>query len=259
MAGFDIRAFLKDLDAMLAKMPSDMSAVASAGNWKPSMVQESLAKAIQSLESLKAALDPVKQPASLFDPSDPLKIGQVIAGALLLEPRHPLEKLPRFWGAGVYALYYTGSFDAYGPIRRTEHPIYVGKADPRTTHAKTAREQGETLSKRLAEHAKTIRSAENLGIGDFECRYLVVTSAWQKAAEDHLIEMYKPIWNNEIKICFGFGKHGDKATTRANKRSPWDTLHPGRRWAAGNAPNERSANQIVAAISQHFKTHPPAR
>lgn len=26
-------------------------------------------------------------------------------------------------------------------------------------------------------------------------------------------------------------KHGDAATTRANKRSPWDVVHPGRLWA----------------------------
>jgi hypothetical protein len=26
-------------------------------------------------------------------------------------------------------------------------------------------------------------------------------------------------------------KHGDAAKTRANKRSPWDVVHPGRLWA----------------------------
>ena len=26
-------------------------------------------------------------------------------------------------------------------------------------------------------------------------------------------------------------KHGDSAKTRANKRSPWDVVHPGRLWA----------------------------
>ena len=26
-------------------------------------------------------------------------------------------------------------------------------------------------------------------------------------------------------------KHGDSAKTRANKRSPWDVVHPGRAWA----------------------------
>lgn len=257
MADFDIRAFLRDLDVLLARVPSDMTEIATAGGWKTSAVQESLAKSIQALESLKVALDPIKQPASLFDPSDPLKIGHVIAGALLLEPRYPLEDLPRFWGAGVYALYYNGSFDAYRPIRRTDHPIYVGKADPKTTHAKTPRDQGETLSKRLAEHAKTIRSAENLAISDFGCRYLVVTSAWQKAAEDHLIAMYKPIWNNEMRICYGFGKHGDSSTTRANERSPWDMLHPGRKWAAGNKPNRKSIAEITSDIAAHFRLHPP--
>jgi hypothetical protein len=88
---------------------------------------------------------------------------------------------------------------------------------------------------------------------------LVVKSAWQETAEDYLIAMFKPIWNNEMGVCYGFGKHGDAAKTRANRRSPWDTLHPGRKWAttSDNVPNEKSVTQILAEIAGHFAKFPP--
>ena len=94
---------------------------------------------------------------------------------------------------------------------------------------------------------------------DFDCRYLVVASNWQKTAEDYLIGLFKPVWNSEMRICYGFGKHGDKHTTRSNARSPWDALHPGRGWATieGNAPNVLSADEIITRIGEHFAKHPP--
>ena len=64
-----------------------------------------------------------------------------------------------------------------------------------------------------------------------------------------------------MRICYGFGKHGDAAKTRANRRSPWDTLHPGRKWAttAHNVPNDKSVNQILSEIAEHFVKFPPIR
>lgn len=58
-----------------------------------------------------------------------------------------------------------------------------------------------------------------------------------------------------MKVCYGFGKHGDSAGTRKNERSPWDTIHPGRPWATSeqNKPNKRSAEDTlkdIAATSQ---------
>ncbi|MCH7885481.1 MAG: Eco29kI family restriction endonuclease, partial [Planctomycetes bacterium] len=55
---------------------------------------------------------------------------------MMRSPIHPLPPADRFPGAGVYALYYNGNFPAYAPIKGTETPIYVGKADPRSDMAK---------------------------------------------------------------------------------------------------------------------------
>jgi hypothetical protein len=50
------------------------------------------------------------------------------------------------YGAGVYALYYNGTFDAYAPLSRTEQPIYVGKAHPKDVAAKDGVGQGKASS-----------------------------------------------------------------------------------------------------------------
>ena len=149
----------------------------------------------------------------------------------------------------------------YAPISGSDTPIYVGKADPATLRAETVEQQGERLAIRLKDHKKSIMAATNLNVDDFDCRYLVVKCAWQETAENNLIDLFKPIWNNETKICYGFGKHGDAAKTRANRRSPWDTLHPGRKWAAttDNVPNEKSVQQILAEITTHFSNYPPVK
>ena len=70
------------------------------------------------------------------------------------------------------------------------------------------------MSGRLNEHRKNIaKAASTLRLDDFEYRALVVQTGWQSAAENYLIDLFKPIWNNEVGICYGFGKHGDAPET----------------------------------------------
>lgn len=166
----------------------------------------------------------------------------------------------KFYGAGVYAIYYNGSLPLYEPIAGSETPIYVGKADPSARDARDPKQQGLTLSNRLDEHRKNIERAENLPIEDFECRHLVVASGWQVAAESALIALFRPLWNKETNILRGFGKHGDDGDTRRNRRSPWDVMHPGRSWAqSGSLVDSKSPAQIEDEVRGHFDTHPPIR
>jgi hypothetical protein len=211
---------------------------------------------LSHLRGFTDRLDVVQQPPMVLDPHHPDVLGGWIAQAMLQQPRHLLGAIPMFYGAGVYAIYYNGLHPAYTAIRGRDTPIYVGKADPESTVAALPIEQGLSLTKRLADHAKSIRRASNLEIADFECRFLVVTSGQQTASEDHLLEYFQPVWNKIIK---GFGKHGDSAKTRKNQRSQWDTLHPGRGWAdeAGNTPNAQTAEQLIERINEHFAKHPP--
>lgn len=254
-----LAGLLAVLPENLSPLPGDESR-ARALNRRRSMLRNDIHALIARLQDFAALLDPIREPNTIFDPTDPETIGRLIANTLLEQPRLPLAGLPRFYGAGVYAIFYRGDFNAYRPIASTQTPIYVGKAEPERVDAQSSREQGDRLWNRLVkDHGKNIGLATNLDIADFECRYLVVKGRWQAAAESHLIAVFKPIWNDEVKVCYGFGKHGDDPSRRSNTRSPWDTLHLGRKWAwkPGNRANPLSAEQIEQKILDHFRQHPP--
>jgi len=257
---FDANVFKAKLHALIAELP-DRAALTNLGPARLKALKAEIEAAVIRLQTFSKELDPVNYPKFIFDPSNPQIIGELIARTLLLQPAMPLAGIGKFYGSGVYAIYYRGDFPAYKPISATDNPIYVGKADPATLHAETVEQQGDGLSTRLLDHRRSISAANNLSLDNFDCRYLVVKSAWQETAEDYLIALFKPIWNNEMKVCYGFGKHGDAAKTRANRRSPWDTLHPGRKWATttDNVPNEKSVEQILADIAAHFVKNPPIR
>ena len=223
-------------------------------------VRQAVAQATRRLEEVAVALDPVLRPSSVFDPSEPTTAGRIVALTLVAQPSHPLAKVPDFYGAGVYAIYYRGDFSAYSSLSNHDHPIYVGKADPQSSNANNVIDQGRTLSSRLREHAKSIRAAKStLNLDDFTCRFLVTQSGFQKSAEEYLIHFFRPIWNSETKICFGLGKHGDSSKTRVNKRSPWDTMHPGRKWAVDTTEDQKPREQIIREIAGYLLVNPPFR
>lgn len=209
--------------------------------------------AVQARSTLQMwidTLDPVRPPAFSFTLSDPRTVGEVIGKVLADCPSLPLAAFDDFYGSGVYAIYYSGSFTAYSAIRSTSVPIYVGSAQPKTLNADTPRVQGRSLTTRLREHSKSVLMANNLNIHDFSMRYLVVQSGWEKAAEDYLIRHFQPVWNTQTKVCPGLGKHGDKART---EQSRWDTLHPGRTWAGSQKSLKgATAERIAADIQNHF-------
>jgi hypothetical protein len=217
-------------------------------------VLEAISEMKDALHVLERNIDPIRLPDAFFDPSEPRLIGHFVALALISQERYPLGEIAPSYGSGVYAIYYNGPSDIYAPISQTETPIYVGKADP-PTGAKSVIEQGTKLFGRLNEHRKNIDKVAGIDLADFECRALAVQSGYQAAAENHLIRLFMPIWNNETRILFGLGKHGDAATTRANNKSPWDTIHPGRAWADGN-PEAKSVDDILADVARHFAATP---
>lgn len=228
---------------------------------KATSIRANITEAYEKLRRVVEDLDPVKHPGVLFDPANPNVVGRIVGIAMIAQPRKSLAGVleDKFYGSGVYSIYYNGEFPAYVGISGREHPIYVGKADPANPAGKTAQEQGDRLWRRLNDHRKNItKAADTLQLEDFECRALVVQTGWQSSAEDYLIHLFKPIWNNQVGICYGFGKHGNDPQTRANLRSPWDTLHPGRDWAHRD-PNMRDAkptDQITGEIARHLAENP---
>jgi len=252
------------LDAEVAALRERVAALTALAESAPpapiarKRVDSELRGLIETLEAALRRLDPIAMPRSVFDPSNPKVIGRFTALAMVAQERVPLAEIGQFYGSGVYAIYYRGTYPLYAPLSDSETPIYVGQAAPGEQGAHTAREQGPRLAARLNEHRKNIIKAETtLNIADFDARFLVVQSGWETAAEDYLIHLFRPIWNSETNLLYGLGKHGDSATTRANKRSPWDTMHPGRAWAAKSVEDARTPEQIIADVTAHFQRHKP--
>ena len=115
-----------------------------------------------------------------FNPLATESLAQSIVSRMLKADAVPLAGIPRFAGAGVYAIYYRGPFPAYdrlvqaNRVKHAEVPIYVGKAVPRG--ARKGLSVGDSLTEaalwnRLRDHAKSIDAAHNLDLGDFEARW----------------------------------------------------------------------------------------
>ncbi|WP_223531779.1 Eco29kI family restriction endonuclease [Pseudomonas sp. GL-RE-20] len=257
-----VRKSVTELDALLVELRTLADRVAAADSGddvrRTKRARLTLDEITRRLSATAEELDPILRPTSIFDPSAPNTAGRVVALTLVAQARHPLSEIPDFYGAGVYAIYYRGDFAPYRLLSNTDHPIYVGQAAPDEASAKDAVGQGTKLSARLREHARNIRKVDaTLNISDFDCRFLIVQSGFQTSAENYLINFFKPIWNSETKVCFGLGKHGDSSDTRANKRSPWDTLHPGRSWAESTATDQKPYEQIVEQVAAHLEVNKP--
>ncbi|MDR3283036.1 MAG: Eco29kI family restriction endonuclease [Candidatus Methanoplasma sp.] len=140
---------------------------------------------------------------------------------------------------GVYAIYYFGADEVYRPLADVNNnaksleeycPIYVGKAVPVGSRTGRTKAGGQTLYHRLSEHAKSIQSS-NLDIKDFKCRFAIMTGNEIDLVvplESELIRRYSPLWNSRVS---GFGIHHPGSGRRGQRKSEWDTLHPGRCFA----------------------------
>ena len=174
------------LDRLIADASVD-----TLSDHKRRKLEADVKNAIDDLTTLLGRLDPIAQPTSVFDPSNPKVVGRFVALALVAQDRHPLSDISKFYGSGVYAIYYRGAFPAYQDISDTETPLYVGQASPTLRNARTPIEQGAKLCARLNEHRKNIAKATTtLNLADFEFRSLVVQSGWETAAEDYLIHLF---------------------------------------------------------------------
>jgi len=128
-------------------------------------------------------------------------------------PAHLLSEEVAPATIGVYALYWKGRL------------VYAGKA------------LQTTLRRRLAEHARKIRSRQGIELGQVTCRFLQIEGSWfVRAAEDALITHYKPDWN-----LSGFGRHDPGAGRPGLRPCKWDQEFPWRPDFAKPKRNRRSA------------------
>jgi len=195
-----------------------------------------------------------------YNPLEKENLGKSVADSLLKSQAVRLDEIESFNGAGVYAIYYLGDFDAYTPMKARNKdpenlnlPIYVGKAVP--TGGRKGKvdpeiaSRGTALFRRLNEHRKSIEAVKSLKIEDFWCRFLTVDDIWIPLGESLLVQRYRPIWNSLID---GFGNH-DPGKGRYNGARPnWDVLHPGRPWAEKCKPSKKSKNEILESITSFW-------
>ncbi len=193
-----------------------------------------------------------------YNPLDYENLTRNLVRELLRRGPFPLPLEKAFHGSGVYAFFYDGDFPHYREIRSPDatFPIYVGKAVPGGARkGRRTTRPSRSLYRRLCEHVESIDQAENLSIQDFSCRYLVVTPLWITMAERFLIEYFQSIWN----VCIeGFGLH-DPGRGRHQGEVPWwDTLHPGRPWAA-RLRQTRTGRDPIDRLQAFLRENPPKR
>lgn len=164
---------------------------------------------------------------------------------------------PSFRGAGLYALYYTGTFEVYRKISQPnqnglfKQPIYVGKAIPKGGRKGLEGfdvPHSSALSNRLRQHSDSINAAKNLRLADFRCRWLVVDDVFIPLGESLLINHFKPLWN---VVVDGFGNNPPGSGREKGKKPMWDVLHPGRAWAERLQAGV-TADEVIAKIRDYL-------
>jgi len=177
-------------------------------------------------------------------------------------PIHSLPPPETFWGTGVYALYYTGKnplYDFYRQINRLEYAraIYVGKAVPKGWRqarlSDDKNDDSKELFSRLREHSRSISVTKDLDLRDFSCRFVIFEDAGSDmigTIEAALIKANQPVWNVSVD---GFGNHDPGSGRYLQKRSDWDVLHPGRRWALKCKGVPRRKNVIFRDLKESIQ------
>lgn len=198
-----------------------------------------------------------------FNPLDKKNLAESIALAIERCPVVPLASLPSFGAAGLYFLYYSGSFHLYEPIVRFNStaghghwPMYIGKGMPpgvRKGSSDTTQKKSWGIHDRLQNHEKSIEGVSNLSLADFSCRWLSMDEAFIHLGETLLISKFRPVWNVAVD---GFGNKPVGSGRDKAKKSNWDALHPGRSGAAGGA-SRKTIEQICDDVTRHIEAFPP--
>ncbi len=162
-----------------------------------------------------------------YDPLGTENVTSAICRELERQPLVPLDPpIDRFDGAGLYAIYYRGTaFDLYAPLAGRKIPVYVGQALSHNSATGAATGDGSPLWSRVQQHRQSIDGADNLSLGDFGVRLLLLPDVHADLGENGLRVFYRPVWN---AVLNGFGSHEQGSSTRKSSRSKWDTIHPGR-------------------------------
>lgn len=191
-----------------------------------------------------------------YNPLDKLNLARSIEREVLGREAIPLSAVDQIKGAGIYVIYYAGPFASYHPISGNDVPIYIGKAIPkggRKGGLGADPAKGRAMADRLGQHMRSISEVSNLEVADFHVRHLMVDDIWIPLGENMLIEQFKPVWNRAID---GFGNKDPGRRRATQYKSPWDVLHPGRKFAEKLADGDLTPAFLVERIEDYFAGRP---
>lgn len=183
-----------------------------------------------------------------FDPMGTENVTSAICQELERQPLIPLvPEVPRFDGSGLYAIYYQGeTLSLYAPLRDHKIPVYVGQGRSHVSATGAAARDSRPLWGRVRIHQRSIAGA-GLPAGEFGVRLLLLPDVHADLGENGLIVFYKPVWNAVLR---GFGSNEQGSTTRASRRTKWDTVHPGRSRTYGLDSHDR--DELVNEAEDHI-------
>ncbi|MEV7491926.1 Eco29kI family restriction endonuclease [Streptomyces anulatus] len=183
-----------------------------------------------------------------YDPLSTEQISHTICAMLERQPLvSMLHEIPRFDGAGLYALYYRGeSVPLYRPLNELQIPVYAGQgaASNSATGAKTTARR--PVYDRLRKHRRSMEEA-NLPLWEFRFRALLLPDVHANLGENGLRVGYQPVWNHTLT---GLGGNEQGSSTRQSKKSKWDTVHDGRSRTHGGVVHE--ADKLLADAEAHI-------
>ena len=99
-------------------------------------VRKTISEAYENLRKVMADLDPVKHPGFVFDPSNPNVVGRLVGITMVAQDRKPLAAVERFYGSGIYAIFYNGDFRSYKRCRRKSTRYTPARPTPLTLQAR---------------------------------------------------------------------------------------------------------------------------
>lgn len=191
-----------------------------------------------------------------YNPLEKENLARSIQAELLSRDQIPLIEADKIRGAGIYVIYYFGPFQPYSAIRKSKEPIYIGKAIPkggRKGGIGADASKGRAMADRLGQHMRSIDEVSNLDVKDFQVHHLMVDDIWIPLGENILIEQFKPVWNRALD---GFGNKDPGKRRATQYKSPWDVMHPGRKFAEKLAAGEMTPDFLTERVADYFAGKP---
>lgn len=197
--------------------------------------------------------------SSVYEPMsfDPLSTERITNTICEMFERQPLvsmaKEIPRFEGAGLYAIYYLGNSDPYKALANLQVPVYVGQSLSNNSSTGKKKDGLFPVCDRLRKHRVSIIDG-GLLVDEFRFRALLMPDVHTNLGEKGLIRGYKPVWNS---ILTGFGSNEQGSATRKSKKSKWDTVHSGRRRTHGGVVHEvdELTSAVITRITEQAKEY----